>query len=171
MQTTIESTKTHLNQLQDVIAEAMAKVNVQKETNLCVYLPTHDGRLHHFLFKRMKKTKPAELLSLIKKHILENENPAFIKRQKKDKSPQQKPNPNFKKPPQPKFKKSQIDRLINILEKSGDTDLIPLFSPHRSLTQVKKLMIEMIRKTELDQGLIDIYARLIQEQKEAKTLS
>lgn len=171
MLTTVESSKKHLEELDDVIAQAMAKVSVQKETHLCVYLPTNDGRLHHFLYRRMKKTKPVELLSLIRKHILENENPAFIKRQQKDRLPQQKPNPRLKKSHQPKLKKSQIDRLINILEKTGDSDLIQLFSPHRSLTQVKRLMIEMIRKAELDQSLIDIYARLVQEQKEAKALS
>jgi hypothetical protein len=157
MQQTIDPTKTHLTQLEDVIAEAMSKVNANKDTHLTRFIPgNYDGHLHHLKFIKLKKVRPWELQKMIKKHILEIESPSPIPSKPKLKK---KRSIEIKA----KLRKVQADRLIDVLHKTGNSDLVDLLFPPTSLSEVKKLVIQMARKNEIDQDLLDTYARLIQE--------
>jgi hypothetical protein len=166
MQTTIESRKTHLSHLQDVIAEAMSKVNAQKDTQLTRYIPgNYDGHLHHIKFLKLKKDNPQELEKLIKKHILEQNSLAALPSSIRSKSYLKK-----KRLYHYKFSRPQVDRLIQACEKAGAeySNLIePLRAPFQekiSLEEVAKLMKAMIRDKKIDKKLLATYERLLQEQ-------
>ncbi len=73
-----EIQKVSIEELEEVISKAMSRVNVQKEIDLCQYIPGAKGRLHHFAFGKLKKRNPAELLKMVNEHILENDNPARL---------------------------------------------------------------------------------------------
>lgn len=147
-----------LDELEESIARAMDRVNVRKESDLCHYLPGKDGRLHHFAFGKLKKTRPLELLKMIKEHILEKEIPKAF-------SSKPKPGLMVKRQVEVKFKRSQINRLVDILKKAGEQELICMLTPHQTLAQVQKLMLDMIKEREIDQDLWETYVKLVEEER------
>lgn len=150
--------KSGLEELEECISRAMQRVNAQKEAELCHYLPGKNGRLHHFAFGKMKKTQPLELLTMIREHILEKDTPQTV-------SSAPRPGLKVKRQVEVKLKRSQINRLVDILKEAGEEELISVLAPHQTLTQVQKLMLEMVREKEVDQGLWETYARLVEEEK------
>ena len=64
-----------------------------------------------------------------------------------------------------KFKRSQINRLVDILKNSGEAELIAMLSPHQSLGQVQKAMLDMIRSKEIDADLWATYVKLVEEER------
>lgn len=147
-----------VEELEESISRAMQRVNAQKETELCQYLPGKKGRLHHFAFGKLKKTQPAELLQMIREHILEKDVPEAL-------SSTPRPGLMVKRQVEVKFKRSQINRLVDILKKAGEEELISMLAPHQTLAQVQKLMLEMIREKDIDQGLWETYVRLVEEER------
>jgi hypothetical protein len=57
--------------LEECIREAMVRLNVQRETAMCKYIPYEKGHLHHFTYLKMKSSNPIQLRNLIKMHILD----------------------------------------------------------------------------------------------------
>lgn len=57
--------------LEEVIEKAMKKLNIEKESEICPYLPDGNKRLHHFTYEKKKKTNPAEIAKLIQTNILD----------------------------------------------------------------------------------------------------
>ena len=147
-----------LDELEESIARAMDRVKVRKESDLCHYLPGKGGRLHHFAFGKLKKTQPLELLKMIKEHILEREIPKTF-------SSKPKPRLRVKSQVEVKFKRSQFNRLVDILKKAGEQELISMLAPHQTLAQVQKLMLDMIKEREADQDLWETYVRLVKEER------
>jgi len=147
-----------MEELEESISRAMQRVNAQKETELCQYLPGKNGRLHHFAFGKLKKTQPSELLQMIREHILEKDVPVAL-------SSTPRPGLMVKRQVEVKFKRSQINRLVDILKKAGEEELISMLAPHQTLAQVQKLMLEMIREKDIDQGLWETYVRLVEEER------
>lgn len=166
MITQTENQKKTLAELQDTITKAMNIVNVKKETDLCRYIPgpkSSKGRLHHFVFGMLKKTKPEELLSMIKEHILEKEQPTQV-------SSKPRADLMVKRTADITLKRSQVNKLLNALKKMSTEipdakDLISMLSPHQTLKQVQKLMIVMIRAKEVDVDLWETYTKLVEEQR------
>jgi len=158
MDTFHASAQSTLEELEEAIFRAMDRVNVKKETDLCHFLPGKNGRLHHFAFGKMKKVQPTELLQMIREYILEKETPETF-------SSIPRPALMVKRQVEVKLKRSQINRLVDILKKVGDHELISTLAPHQTLAQVQKLMLEMIRKKEVDQDLWETYVKLIEEER------
>lgn len=156
MDTQIENQKQSLEELNECIHRAMNKVTVQKETDLCRFIPGSKGRLHHFAFTKLKATQPLELQKMIQEHILEIETPEHFSRKNKVE-------PIIKKFLEVKFKRSQINRMLEILKNSGDKELIAMFSPYQTLEQAQKSIIDMVRAKEVDQDLWATYVKLVQE--------
>lgn len=158
MNTLVENQKQSVKELDECIHRAMSRVSVEKETDLCRYFPGNKGHLHHFAFGKLKRTQPSKLLKMIQDHILERENPAHIS---------SKPIASLmvKRVVEVKVKRSQINRLVDILKNSGDEDLIAMFSPHQTLGQIQKAMMEMIRAKEIDLDLWATYVKLIEEER------
>ena len=143
--------------LEECIAKAISKVNARKESELCHYLPDQEGRIHHWAFARLKKTSPQELQTLIETHILDKE-PVRIR-------PKMQTSSLGKKVPEIKFKQSQLSRLLEILKKEGEEELIAIVSPHLSMKQIQMHLIESIRAKKIDQELWETYMRLVTEEK------
>jgi len=156
MGTYTENQKQSIEELDPCIHRAMSKVNARKETDLCRFIPTAKGHLHHFAFAKLKKAQPAELQKLISEHILEKENPVQVS---------SKPLAALavKRTVEIQFKRSQINRLVDLLKNSGDEELISMLSPHQTLGQVQKAMLEMIKARKVDQGLWTTYMKLVEE--------
>ncbi len=148
------------NELGECISKAMQKTATSNENQLCFYLPGAKGRLHHWGFKRMKQTSPQELLKLLKEYILEKETPEKISSKRRQKSTE----PVVPRTVEVKFKRSQLNRIAEALKKSGDKELLALFTPFQSLSQVQKLMIDMIKEKGIDLDLWDTYTRLVQDE-------
>ena len=143
--------------LQSCIAKAISKVSAKKEGELCRYIPGDDGRLHHFTFKKMKKTEPEALQKMIEEHILEREPMSIASK------------PRLKgeargKSTAPKLKRAHFKRLVDILKNSGDEELLSMFQPVQTLKQVQKEMIGMIKKKEIDVELWATYTKMVEEE-------
>lgn len=150
-----------VEELNECIADAMKKVGVQKETDLSRYIPGRKGYLHHFAFVKLKKTSPAELQQMIQEYILEKENPQPL-------SSAPKPGLKMKRTVDLTIKKSMINQLLNALKISkieGSEDLIAMLSPHQTIGQIQKLMLDMIRAKEIDVGLWETYKKLVEEER------
>lgn len=153
-----------LDEIRESIARAMSRVGAKKEADLCQYIPSSKGRLHHFVFGKLKKTQPKELLRLLKEHILEKEIPEQI-----PSSPR--PFLKVKRTVDIKLKRSQINQLLSVLKNSGMQqgfgDLITILSPYQSLKQVQRLVIDMIKRKGVDENLWVTYKKLVEEEKAA----
>ena len=61
-----------LEEIEDVIVNAITKVKGTKENDLCKYLPmSSGGYMHHFTLRKMKLKQPYELGALIKQFIID----------------------------------------------------------------------------------------------------
>lgn len=95
-----------LEKIDHVIEKAMNKVGVNKAYELCKFIPEKDGHLHHFTLKRLKMHDTQRLEELLKKYILNQEQP------KKFPSKPRKP---YKKKAQKFFKEGQkLEKVIRI---------------------------------------------------------
>lgn len=153
--------KNSVEELNECVANAMSKVSVQKETHLSRYIPGRKGHLHHFAFAKLKKTNPDELQEMIRKYILDKENPQPF-------SSAAKPGLKMKRTVELTIKKSMINQLLSALKISkieGSEDLIAMLSPHQTLGQVQKLMLDMVRAREIDVGLWETYKKLVEEER------
>lgn len=160
MNTSHSTLSNALQKLEETITKAMDRVSAKKASDLCHYLPGRNGHLHHLAFNRLKKSQPLELLRMIKEYVLEQETPKIL-------SSLPKQGLRIKRQVEVKLKSSQINRLVEILKKAGEQELISLLAPHQSLAQVQKLMIDLIKRKEVDQGLWETYVKLIEEKKAA----
>lgn len=95
---------------------------------------------------------------MIREHILKKDAPEEL-------SSTPRPGLMVKRQVEVKFKRSQINRLVDILKKAGEEELISMLAPHQTLAQVQKLMLEMIREKDIDQGLWETYIRLVTEER------
>ena len=156
---TIEDVKS-LNELTQCIENAMRKVNTKRETDLCHYIPVKEGHIHHFAFKKLKHANPTELKQMLAKHILDVETPKNVP---------PKLRPSVKKEAALTLKSSQIDQLLMFLkngtEFEGSKELIDMLSPQHTLAQVQKLMIDMVRTKDIDEGLWKTYVRMVEEER------
>lgn len=155
MQTVYETEQSTLQELDEIIIRAMDRVNIQKDVDLCHYLPKNNKRLHHFAFGKMKKEQPAQLMHMINENILDRDAPQLL-------PVNIRPSIKKKNPVELKLNKSQMNRLVNILKEAGEQELIAVIAPQESLKEVQKLMLDMIRKKEINQELWTTYIKLIQ---------
>ncbi len=157
-----------VKEIDNCIARAMSKVRVEKEMKLIRFIPQGDGFLHHLAFKKLKRTNPTELQNLIQTHILDNENPAMIPAKPRSTS-------RTKSKSGVMLKRSEINQLLTVLRKAGSQiegvdQMIEILSPHQTLAQVQKHMIEMVKSKVIDQDLWQTYVRLVQEQTAAEII-
>lgn len=134
--------------LEKVIAKAIKKVGAKKENDLCKYIPSPSGGyMHHFTLKKLKKKNPNELVSAIEEHIIESENPEIIAPKPRA------PRGSRKRMDQLTFSKMQLERMRNIARLAGDTEIMSILSPKRSLAACKRELIQSIKKEEVDEDL------------------
>lgn len=66
--------------IKTVISMSMNKLSVDKEINLCRYIPdiNGNGHIHHFTFKKMRSKNPEELAALLNQYILQKSKPVMM---------------------------------------------------------------------------------------------
>ncbi len=82
------SSSIQISELEQTIERAMQKTKVKKDTDLCIYIPHKDKRLHHFTFRKLKEDSPKELIGMIDEHVLSIEPKKYVRKNKtKNSSP------------------------------------------------------------------------------------
>ncbi len=160
MNARIEVERQPLEQLQDVITQAMNRIQANKETDLCHYLPhKNGGHLHHLGFGKLKNSRPADLLKMIQQYILEKETPEKVEVQST------KTQRKSKQLYEVKLGRTYLNQIVEVLRTTGNEHLIPKIDHRESLPKVQKLLIGVIKSKKIDHDLWDSYVRLVQEEK------
>lgn len=142
--------------IEEIIEKAINKIQGDKDNDLCKYLPmSTGGYMHHFTLRKMKLKQPQELGSLIHKFILEPSAPSSVPPKARA------ARGSGKRRDEINFTKTQLDRLLNYAKLSGDSDIISVLSPRRSLAAIKRNLIQSIRQGLADQDLWDAYVDAI----------
>lgn len=146
-----------LDDIEDIISQAIKKVGGRKENDLCKYLPmSTGGYMHHFTLRKMKLKQPFELGALIDKFIICPSRPTAI-------PPKQRAaRGSRKRRDQLTFTKTQLDRLLNMARLTGDKEMVSVLSPKKSLATCKRDLIQSIRQGVVDQTLWNSYAEAAQ---------
>ncbi|MEM8628585.1 MAG: hypothetical protein AAGF04_00690 [Chlamydiota bacterium] len=154
--------KKDLNDIEAIIEKAIKKIGAKKENELCKYLPmSSGGYMHHFTLKKMKSKKPEDLAKLLKKFVIQKEEPSVIA-----------PKPRAargsrKRKDQLLFTRSQLERMLNIARLAGDTEIISVLSPKKSLATCKRNLILSIKQNQVDQDLWNMYTECVTGMQEA----
>jgi DNA-binding LytR/AlgR family response regulator len=157
MEIKTESRTKSLKEVEEVIAQAIKKVNGKKANDLCKYIPaSKGGYLHHFTLKKMKTKEPEELEKLIKEFIINTDKVSSI-------TPRQRAaRGSKKKQDQFVFSRSQVDSIIQLARSSGNKEIISLLSQKKSITTCKKELIASIRQGKIEPELWNSYVEAIQ---------
>ncbi len=143
-------------ELKKVIDKAISKVRGSKENDLCKFLPGDSGGyMHHFTLRKLKKTNPEQLSSLLQEFIIDSSSPKTL-------NPKQRaPRGSRKKKDLLTFNRVDIERVLELARKAGDSALIAKFSPKRSLSSLKRELIRSIRENRVNQELWSAYSESI----------
>lgn len=156
---TVESKKMNMKEIEEVIAHAVKKVGVKRETDISRYLPmASGGYMHHFTLKKMKTKQPHELRTLIEKFIINSDRPSMI-------APKQRAaRGTRKRRDQMAFTRNQLERMLHIARQAGDKEMIAVLSPKRSLATCKRELIGSIRHNRIDQDFWNAYVESVNAQ-------
>ena len=157
------------NSLEGCIALAMQRKNLKlnKENDLCRYLPTEEGkRLHYLAFKKMRKSEPNKLKAMIEKYLLIPKRPQLIQSARVQKEL----SPSKETPINPSLTEKlvySIDQLIHTLrnkntpysdKKENSMNLL-----QRSLKAVQFQLIQSIQNKGIDPELWETYVLMVKE--------
>lgn len=148
----VELKTKNVREVEDVISRAIKKVNGRKENDLCKYIPGDSGGyMHHFTLKKLKNRRPQELSSLIEKFIINSERPSSL-------PPKQRaPRGSRKRKDLSTFTRAQLEKMISFARQVGDTEMVAILSPKRSLPACKKELIASIKKGHVEPELWHAY--------------
>ncbi len=147
----------NLDDVEDAIRRAQSKLGLNKESQLCRFLPSPNGGkgyLHHFTFKKWKSRNPKELRQVIENHILGPERPQLIPHKERA------PRGNLARL-LGKLSPKDLDQLMVLVQQSGSPSLTAVFSPKHSLADIKRMLIYSIRINEVNRKLWDAYVEVV----------
>ncbi len=141
-------------ELEQLIDKAIGKIQGAKENDLCRFLPgpTGGGYMHHFTLRKLKNSDPQQLFSLLQKFIMETETPKTL-----DPKPRA-PRGSRKRRDLITFTRTDIERVLELAHRVGDSDLVARFSPKRSLPALKRELIRSIRHNQVNPDLWNAYS-------------
>ena len=151
-----------IESVHDSIACALEKLSLNREVELCRYIPdiNGSGHIHHFTFRKMMLRSPDELIKLIDENILNKNVPKKlpvkqrIRKTKQDSLLGGKIN----------LGKIELYKILEIMKKVGETGIAEKLLPYSSieLAMTKKEIRYAIRhNSALDLKLVDDYNRLV----------
>lgn len=161
MVNTIETVQgiAHLNDIEEMIAQAIKKVSGAKEKDLCKYLPADSGGyIHHFTLRKLKHKQPQKLGSMIEKFIIKTEYPASVPPKSRA------PRGSRKRTSSTQFTLVQLEKILRIAKQVEDKELITLLSPKVSINPIKKKLISSIRQGKADQNLWNTYVDCLNQE-------
>lgn len=149
-------TKLTEKQIEELVKQAVKKVNGKKENDICHYLPGDaEGYIHHFTMRKMKTENPKKLADLLKKYILDPVKPKPLPPKRRA------PRGTRKRPGQVLFSKTDIERLLHMARMAGDKELIRKLTPRQDLRVLKKELISSIRHNRIEEDLWLSYVETI----------
>lgn len=147
-------------QLEHLIERAAAKVEAQKLSDVCRYIPDGSGHIHHFTFWKLVKENPQDAADLITKYILQPHMAQKV-------APKQRAaRGSRKRRDQLTISRQEAEKLLQMARMANDNEMIRRLSPKRDLRSIKRELISSIRHSEVEQDLWSCYVELISAQKQ-----
>jgi hypothetical protein len=144
------------NQLEEVIAKAVKKIEATRENDICRYLPMPTGGyIHHFTMRKMRQEEPTKLREMIEEYILQQNKPISVA-----------PKPRAargsrKRRDQLQFSKIDIETMLSLARSAGNKDIVRKLMPKKDLKTVKRELIVSIRHSQVDEELWQLYRELV----------
>lgn len=150
------STQQFDQELEQLISQAVKKLGVSKENDICRYIPSETGGyIHHFTMRKMKGEEPQALKQLIKQHIITPSNPSTVKPK------QRAARGSRKRRDQISFSKQDLERMLNMARLAGDKDMVRKLTPKKDLRTIKRELIASIRHGRVEPELWNSYVEVI----------
>lgn len=151
--------------LEDLISQAVKKINGRKENDICRFLPVSTGGyIHHFTMRKMKHEDPEKLTTMISKFIINAPKPASV-------PPKQRaPRGTRKRRDQFMFSKVDIERMLHMARMANDKEMIRRLTPKRDMKTLRRELISSIRRGEVEIGLWEAYVDTIRIQNEPESV-
>lgn len=141
------------NEIESAIENALKKMNCSKESDLCKFIPMDGYSMHHLSFRRMKLDCPSDLIALLEKHIVQEENPqAFPPKPRLPKT-----SSRNRKKMSLSLDKGHAKALLDLARQSGNEELISILSPCESLRDIQRDLIASIKEKRADKALWETY--------------
>jgi hypothetical protein len=146
-----QSEKEH-DQLEQLIENALKKVEGNQENELCKFLPgPSGGYMHHFTLKKLKNSDPQQLFDMLQKFVINAPKPKILAPKPRA------PRGSRKKREVISFTRTDIEKVLDLARKLNDQDLLARFSPKRSLPALKRELIRSIRENRVETELWTAY--------------
>lgn len=137
---TTHQEKVDTRQLETLINTAVKKIQGKKENDICRYLPVDTGGyIHHFTMRKMKTEAPQALQALIARYIINADKPATVKPK------QRAPRGSRKRRDQVLLSKPDLERVILLARRAGDSEIVRKLTPRRDMRSLKKELISAIK--------------------------
>jgi hypothetical protein len=137
---------------EELIQKALKKIGGQREKDICKYLPAEtEGYMHHFTLRKIKKTNPEELRSLIQEFILEPPAPRIID-----------PKPRARRNKSLSLNQSDLKLILKLAQKTGDKHLLSKLGAKLSLPRIKRELIKSVRESRVEEELWYSYIQAVE---------
>ncbi len=148
--------KIRKEELEKLLEKAIKKVAGNKENDLCKYIPgPSGGYMHHFTMRKIKNSDPNQLFKLIDDNIIKVEVPRALHPKPRA------PRGSRKRRDFVSFTRTDIEKVIDLARRTGDSDVLARFSPKRSLPALKRELIRSIRNNQICSELWTNYVESI----------
>jgi hypothetical protein len=144
---------------EELIQKALKKIGGDKEKDICKYLPAEtEGYMHHFTLRKIKKTNPKELFSLIQEFILETPSPRPID-----------PKPRARRNKSLSLNQADLKLILKLAQKTGDKHLLSKLGAKLSLPRIKRELIKSIKEDRVEEELWYSYVQAVESSATEKT--
>jgi len=144
---------------EELIQKALKKIGGEKEKDICKYLPAEtEGYMHHFTLRKIKKTNPKELFSLIQEFILETPSPRPID-----------PKPRARRNKSLSLNQADLKLILKLAQKTGDKHLLSKLGAKLSLPRIKRELIKSIKEDRVEEELWYSYVQAVESSATEKT--
>ena len=143
-------------QLEDLIQEAVKKINGSKENDICQYIPDEaGGYVHHFRMRKKKFEDPQQLISWIKQYIINTPNPKKVTPKKRAARGTRQRRDLFT------LSKQDLEKMIHMARLAGDSEMVRKLTPPRDLKTIKREFISTIKQGRVDHDLWSLYVEAV----------
>ncbi len=154
-----------IKKLEELIKQAVKKVNGSKENDLCKYLPSSKGGyIHHFTLRKMKRESPLEICEMVSKYVITADNPKIIAPRRRA------PRGSRKRPDFITFTRGDLEHMLTLARSAGDEKMIQKLSPRKSFPSLKRELIRSIREGRISQELWNSYCDAVNLQNSGLSL-
>lgn len=148
--------KNEAKSLENLIQQAIKKINAKKENDICRYLPSSNGGyIHHFTMRKMKTEAAEQLQSLINQYIINVDKPLNVTPKPRAARGSRKRRDQFL------FTKQDIEKMLQLARHQGDKELVRKLTPKKDLRTIKRELIASIRHGQVEQELWHFYVEVV----------